>query len=171
MAEIVSVVGKKGAGKSEVLEQLIARLSNKKLRVGVLKRLRRDDFEIDEPGKDTYRYRMNGAERVILAGRKRLALFSNLEQEISLEDLVAFFYGFDLVFAEGYLQAEFPKIEVHKKEFGDLLLTEQVTNVIAVCSDGEGRFDAPCFSFEQLDQLADFVEEWLTKKTAEVFRA
>ncbi len=113
---LFSVVGKKGAGKSEVLERLIAILTQRKLRVGVIKHLARDDFEVDEPGKDTYRYRMRGAETVILSGRKRLAIFSNLQEEIPLNRLLTFFGDFDLVFLEGYYLEGMPRIEVQHKE-------------------------------------------------------
>jgi len=168
MPSVLSIVGKKDSGKSEVLEKLIQLLSKKGYRVGVLKRLARDDFEIDEPGKDTYRYRVQGAQKVILAGRKRLAVFSNLEEEIPFEDLLSCFKEFDLVFLEGYFQDEIQKIEVHKKELGDLLLAERVDNVFAICSDGEGRPNVPSFAFEQLDELASLIKDQLLRKEAGV---
>lgn len=113
---LFSVVGKKGAGKSEVLERLIDILTQRKFRVGVIKYLARDDFEIDEPGKDTFRYRLRGAETVILSGRRRLAVFSNVQEEMSLNRLLTFFEDFDLVFLEGYSLKGMPKIEVQHKE-------------------------------------------------------
>ena len=163
MTATLAIVGRKGSGKSEVLGTLIALLTARGFRVGVLKHLAREDVEIDEPTKDTYRYRVQGAETVILAGRKRLALFSNLREEVSFEHLLTFFKGFDLLFLEGYVQNEFPKIEVHKKELGEFLLTEQVKNVIAICSDGEGRPNTPLFSFRELDRLARFIGERMLK--------
>lgn len=169
MTAIVSVVGRKGSGKSGVLETLIALLSAKGFRVGVVKRLAREDVEIDEPGTDTHRYRSQGARKVILAGRKRLAMFWNFEEEIPLEELLVLFRDFDLVFLEGYVQGDFPKIEVHKKELGDFLLTERVEHVIAVCSDGEGRTDVPFFTFNELDKLVTLIEDQLLKKEAGVF--
>lgn len=167
---LFSIVGKKGAGKSEVLERLITLLTQRKLRVGVIKHLARDDFEIDEPGKDTFRYRAEGAERVMLAGSRRLALFANLAEEIPLENFLTFFEGFDLVFLEGYFQDEFPKIEVHRKELGERLLTERVQNVLAIVSNGVWEGGPPHFSFDQLGPLALFIEEKLLKKEMELTR-
>ncbi len=155
MPALLSVVGRKGSGKSEVLESLVRLLTERGNRVGVIKHLARDDFEIDEPGKDTYRYRMGGAETVVLAGRKRLAMFSNLEEELPLENLVELFHGFDLVLLEGYLQDELPKIEVYKQEPGRPLLGEETKNVVSVCSDT---------SFEALGRLATLIEEKLLRK-------
>ncbi len=164
MPAIVSMVGKKGSGKASVIELLIAFLTLKGFKVGVLKNLTRDDVEIDEPGKDTYQYRIKGAQKVILAGKKRLAIFSNLTEEIPFDELLNLFIDFDLVFLEGYVQNEFPKIEVHRKELGDFLFTERVKNVFAICSDGEGRSNVPSFAFEQLEKLADLIENQFLKR-------
>jgi len=170
MSALLSVIGKKGSGKSEILERLIALLSRRGFRVGVIKHLAREDIEIDEPGKDTYRYRSQGAETVILSGRRRLALFSNLREEMPFGRLLTFFEEFDLVFLEGYFQDEFPKLEVHRKELGERLLTERAPNVLAIVSNEAREERPPHFSFDQLDQLAFFIEEKLLKKEMEVTR-
>jgi molybdopterin-guanine dinucleotide biosynthesis protein MobB len=160
----LSVVGRKGSGKSEVLEALIRTLHARGLRVGVIKYLARDDFEIDQPGKDTYRYRFQGAEKVMLAGRKRLALFSNLKEETPLADLLAFFSDFDWVFLEGFFQDEIPKLEIHRKELGRGLLAEGMKNVLAVCSDDPdslgdvARFGMRVFSSGDIQGLAAYIE-------------
>ena len=168
MSALLSVVGKKGSGKSEILEKLIAYLNQRGFRIGVLKHLARDDFEIDEPGKDTYRYRSQGARTVVLSGRKRLAVFSNLSEEIPMEELLSFFRDFDLVFLEGYFQDEFPKIEVHRKDLGERLLTERVKNVLAVVSNQTGEGGPAHFSFDEIEGLANFIEENLLRKEWEV---
>lgn len=165
---LISIVGRKGSGKSAVLEALISLLARRGFRVGVIKHMARDDFEVDDPSKDTYQYRTNGAETVVLAGRKRLALFSNLEAEVPLENLLEFFLKFDLVFLEGYFSEEVPKIEVHKKVLGDLILTERVENIFAICSDSPPTRDLPHFSFGQIERLASLIEEELLKKGTEV---
>jgi len=161
MMPLLSVVGKKGSGKAEVLEALIACLSKKGFRIGVIKDLARDDIEIDEPGKDTYRYRTQGAETVILAGKKRLAIFSNLREETSLENLLKVFQGFDLVMLEGYFLDEIPKIEVHKRELGISPLAGRMKNIFAICSDRQTCFDIPHFYFSQMNELAALIEEGL----------
>ena len=168
MSVLLSVVGKKGSGKSGVLEELISLLGRRGFRIGVIKHLARDDFEIDQPGKDTHRYRAYGAETVVLAGRKRFAMFSNLREEIPLERLSAFFEGFDLVFLDGYIDGGHPKLEVHRKELGDRLLSEKAENVFAVLSDEETGMGPPHFSFDPLNPLAAFIEEKLLRKALEV---
>ena len=154
---LLSVVGRKGAGKSEVLEGLIALLKEKGLRVGVMKHLAREDFEIDQPGKDTYRYRTQGAETVMLLGRKRRAIFSDLPFESDWEENLKYFEGFDLVFLEGYFLKTVPTVEVYKQEAGDPLLAG-MENVFAVCSDVTTRIPAPHFSRTQLEELAFLIQ-------------
>src|SRR5262245_23594145 len=109
---LLALVGRKGAGKAGILETLIARLKGKGLRVGVIKHVSRPDFEVDEPGKDTYRYREAGAATVMLLGERKRAVFSDLAEPSGWEENLALFGGFDLVILEGYFNAEVPTIEV-----------------------------------------------------------
>ncbi len=154
---LLAVVGRKGAGKSEILEALIAHLKEKGLRIGVMKHFAREDFEIDQPGKDTYRYRMQGAETVMLLGRKKRAVFSDLPSESDWEENLIYFEGFDLVFLEGYFLKKIPTVEVYKKELGEPLLS-RMENVFAVCSDTPTGIPAPHFSRSQLEKLAVFIQ-------------
>lgn len=168
MPSLLSVVGRKGCGKSEALENLISGFTQRGYRVGVIKRLARDDFEIDQPGKDTHRYRVQGAETVILAGRKRLAVFSNLREEMPLEEILTHFRDFDLVLLEGYFSEDIPKLEVHRKALGERLLTEKVENVVAILSDDPTNGESPVFLFHQMDALISCIEEKLAPKGAGV---
>ena len=161
----ISIVGRKGSGRSEVLVSLIRHLAAARLRVGVIKHLAREDFEIDLPGKDTYEYRAQGAGRVMISGKKRLAVFANLEEETALPELLRQFEDFDLVFLEGYFDDELPKIEIHRSKAGALLATG-ISNVIAICTDEhESRpkdSSIPFFSFEEIASLALWIEHHLS---------
>jgi molybdopterin-guanine dinucleotide biosynthesis adapter protein len=161
---LISILGRRGAGRSKVLESLIGCLKQKNalLRVGVIKHMAKEHYEIDQPGKDTYQYRMQGAETVMLAGQKRLAVFSNLTQEIPLEELLKSFQGFDLIFLEGYYREDLPKIEVYKEETGDRPLAASLNNVWAIFSDKPTGMDLP--HFYDVDPLAAFIEERLCSK-------
>ena len=154
---VLGIVGRKGAGKSEVLGALITFLKEKGLRIGVMKHLAREDFEIDQPGKDTYRYRVQGAETVMLLGKKRRAIFSDLSYESDWEDHLKQFNGFDLVFMEGYFMETIPLVEVYKNDLGKPLVTG-MGNVFAICSDLSTDIPAPHFSRDQFAQLASLIE-------------
>lgn len=157
---LLSIVGKKGSGKALFLENLISILKGSGFRLGVIKHLARDDIEIDEPGKDTFRYRMNGAETVMLAGSRRLALFSDLSEERPLQELLTYFSGYDVVFLEGYFSDALPKIEVYQPELGEPL-SRSLKNVFAIYSETQTDIAAPHFNAEQLSRLAAFLEEEL----------
>ena len=154
---LLAVVGRKGAGKSEVLEALIVLLKEKGLRIGVMKHLAREDFEIDQPGKDSYRYRMQGAETVMLLGKKRRAIFSDLPCESDWEENLKYFEGFDLVFLEGYFLRAIPMLEVYKQGVGNPLLGG-MENVFAVCSDTATGISAPHFSRGELKPLVFLIQ-------------
>lgn len=154
---LIAIVGRKGAGKSEVLEALITHLKEKGLRIGVMKHLAREDFEIDQPGKDTYRYRMQGAETVMLLGRKKRAIFSNLPFESDWEENLSYFEGFDLVILEGYFLKTIPTVEVYKKELGEPLLSG-MENAFAICSETSTAMPVPHFPIDLLEKLVVLIQ-------------
>ncbi len=155
---VLSVIGRKGSGKSQVIETLIALLKSKGFRIGVIKHLAKDDVEIDQPGKDTCRYRTQGAETVILAGKRQLAFFSNLSSEIPMEQLLCLFQDYDLVFLDGYFDVPFPTLEVHRQDSGNFL-SSGMDHVFAICSDQRAAGHVPHFSLTQLVSLVSLIEE------------
>lgn len=159
MPKILSVIGRKGSGKSQALEEIIAFLSQKGHRVGVIKRLAKDDMEIDQPGKDTFRYRIRGAETVMLLGRKRLAVFSDLSREIPLETLLLSFKDFDLVFLEDYILEHVPALEIYRKESGEPPFSLSLKQVFAVCSDDSLSHGPAHFSLREFPRLVALIEE------------
>lgn len=167
MPKLLAVMGRKGSGKSQVLEELITILTADGYRVGVIKRLAKDDQEVDQPGKDTFRYRMQGAATVMLAGRKRLAIFSDLHRELPLETLLLSFQGFDLVFLEDYFLESIPILEIHLKESGGPPLCQSMKKpIFALCSDAPAAHVFPQFSMHQLPHLAVFIEGKLLRSAS-----
>lgn len=148
---LLSVVGKKGSGKSRVIESLISLLKGRGRRIGLIKHLSKPGVEIDAPEKETSRYRKSGAETVVLSGQNQRAIFSDLTEETPLETLLSFFEGYDLVLLEGYFLDSVVKVEVHREELGEPL-TRNMKNVLAVLSDD---------STDQIENLASWVEGWM----------
>jgi molybdopterin-guanine dinucleotide biosynthesis protein B len=109
---IVSMVGKSNSGKTTFLEKLLPELARRGYRVGVVKH-DVHGFEIDQPGKDTWRLRQVGAGRVVISSPQRFALIGQVEQELTLDELTGRYLGdVDLVISEGYKRGDKPKIEV-----------------------------------------------------------
>ena len=112
--KVVGFAGYSGSGKTTLVEQLIPRLRARGLRVSVVKHAHHR-FDIDHPGKDTFRHREAGAFEVVIASGRRLALMREFEQaaELSVHHLLAELWdGVDWVLVEGFRGSDLPKIEV-----------------------------------------------------------
>ena len=115
--KVVGFAGYSGSGKTHLIERLIPLLKAKGLRVSVVKHAHHR-FDIDRPGKDTFRHREAGAFEVVVASGRRLALMREFEREtqLSVHHLIAELYdGIDWVLVEGFREAQLPKIEVWRQ--------------------------------------------------------
>jgi molybdopterin-guanine dinucleotide biosynthesis protein MobB len=118
----VGFVGSSGSGQTTLIERLVPVLSTRGLRVGVLKHAQRD-FDVDRPGKDSYRVRAAGAREVLVASQRRWALLaeeSEPDSEPRLAHTLARFTPgeVDLVLVEGFAHERYPKIEVYRPSHG-----------------------------------------------------
>ena len=112
--KVVAFAGYSGAGKTTLIERLIPALKQRGLRVSVVKHAHHK-FDIDHPGKDTFRHREAGAFEVVVASDKRLALMREFEQpaQLNVHHLIAELYdGVDWVLVEGFKHSDLLKIEV-----------------------------------------------------------
>lgn len=112
----VSFVGRQNSGKTTLLEKIIAELTRQGLAVGTLKHHGHPDFEIDIPGKDSYRHRAAGSKATAILSSKRLALTCDLTQEISCSEALKLMPNYDLVLVEGFRGIGLPSIELLRAE-------------------------------------------------------
>src|SRR4051812_11173670 len=118
--KVVGFAGFSGSGKTHLVEKLIPALKMRGLRVSVVKHAHHN-FDIDHPGKDTYRHREAGAFEVVAASDRRLALIREFEQpaHLSVHHLIAELYdGVDWVLVEGFKESNLLKIEVWRASAG-----------------------------------------------------
>lgn len=154
---IVPFVGKSGSGKTTFLEKLIPELVARGLRVGLVKH-DVHGFELDQPGKDTYRLRQAGAVRVAISAPQQFALIGQVEEELTLEELAQRYLGdVDLVLAEGYKRSQLPKIEVCRAVRSQELLCA-ADELLAVVSDLHFELPGPQFGLEDVAGVANLLE-------------
>ena len=155
---IICFVGKSNSGKTTFLEKLLPELIARGYRVGVVKH-DIHGFELDQPGKDTYRLRQAGAWRVALSSPQQFAVIGRVEGELPLEQVTERYLGdVDIVLAEGYKRSHLPKVEVCRAERSRELLCAP-DELLAVVSDL--RFDLPCpqFGLDDAAGVAGLLEE------------
>ncbi len=133
-APIVTVIGKSKSGKTTLIEALIAELKRCGYRVGTVKHHYHAGFDIDQPGKDSWRHAQAGSDYVIIASPDKIASYQLLERELTLPEIAARMSGIDIILSEGYKRAGMPSIEVIRAERG-LELIGDPHNCFAVASD------------------------------------
>lgn len=165
MAPVVSIVGKSGAGKTALMERLIAEFGKRGYRIAAVKHSH--GMEIDRPGKDSWRFAQAGSEVVAVSSPEKLAFIRSMDHDASIEEILHLIgSGFDLVLVEGFKRGSAPKIEVLKRELGDDLLCS-IKELSAVVSKESLDLDieVPQFSVDDTQAIADFIEKSFVLKT------
>jgi molybdopterin-guanine dinucleotide biosynthesis protein MobB len=162
MTQVVSVVAKSGTGKTTLLEKLIAGLKARGYRVGAIKH-DAHSFDIDHPGKDSWRLTQAGADTTVITSPAKVAMVrQNGGQEPTLAETVERWFGdVDIVLTEGFKRNSMPKIEVHRRERSAELLCrgqEIDPTLFAVASDEPLELDVPVYDINDVRGLCDLIE-------------
>ncbi|ELV5029736.1 bifunctional molybdopterin-guanine dinucleotide biosynthesis adaptor protein MobB/molybdopterin molybdotransferase MoeA [Vibrio cholerae] len=158
-----------GTGKTTLLEALLPKLTATGLRIGLLKHAHHD-FDVDKPGKDSYRLRKAGASQMLIASRNRHALMTETpDAEAEFDYLLTRFDAekLDVILVEGCKNIAFPKIELHRAEVGKPWLYPHDKNIIAIAADETVATDLPQMHINDLDAIADFVWDYVNKWRAQ----
>lgn len=157
---VLGFVAWSGTGKTTLLKKLIPRLKERGLHAAIIKHAHHN-FDIDQPGKDSHLLRSAGANPMLIASRRRLALMVDLndDQDPKLADLLKYIdpSSIDLVMVEGFKYEHFPKIEVHRSTQNNPLLHTADPDIIAVASDIQLDISLPCLDLNDPVEIADFV--------------
>ena len=156
--KIYGVTGWKNAGKTGLMERLVAEITSRGLSVSTIKHAHHS-FDVDHPGKDSHRHRVAGAHEVLLASKNRIALMQELRdhEEPELAHLLTRLSPVDLVLIEGYKRDRHPKIEAHRGVTGQPLIAPGDDTIRAVASDVPLTLDRLVFGLDDTIALADFV--------------
>lgn len=147
-----------GTGKTTLIEKLIPDLLQKKINVSVIKHAHHN-FEIDYPGKDSYRLRKSGAFQTLIFNNKRSALITEFTQESeNVKKMIAQMdQRVDLIIVEGLRGGEFKKIEVFRSANSKKKLFLQDENVIAIVSDEQLNASVPCLNLNNIEEISNFI--------------
>lgn len=140
-----------------MLEKLIPELRERGYRVAIVKHHYHGDFEIDKPGKDSWRHAQAGADAVVIASPQKMALIRRVEREPTLFEIAELLPGIDVVLSEGFKRSEAPKIEVSRRARSTELICRP-DELIAVAADYVINVDVPVFDLEDVAGLADLLQ-------------
>ncbi|WP_420862261.1 molybdopterin-guanine dinucleotide biosynthesis protein B [Algirhabdus cladophorae] len=155
---VFGVVGWKNAGKTGLMERLVTEICGRGVTVSTIKHAHHN-FDVDQPGKDSYRHRVAGAREVLLASGNRWALMHELagEDEPPLADLLAKLAPVDLVLIEGYKRDDHPKVEAFRTETGQPLIALNDPTIRAIASNTDVDVSQPVFNLDDTAAIADFI--------------
>jgi len=160
--KVFGFAGWSGSGKTTLIERIIPRLTARGVRVSVIKHAHHG-FDVDKPGKDSWRHREAGASEVLLVSDQRWVLMHELrdEPEPGLHAQLRCLSRCDLVLVEGFKDVAIPKIEVHRPSQGRPLLHPGNPAIVAVATDGAlgGGSGGPlcCLDLNDPAAVADFI--------------
>jgi molybdopterin-guanine dinucleotide biosynthesis adapter protein len=155
MARIVSIVGRSGVGKTTYLESLLPELTRRGVRVAVVKH-DAGGFEMDRPGKDTWRYARAGSAVVAISGPDRFALIERRPRELSLDEVAARLPEVDLILTEGFKREGRNRVELLRRAHSEAPVLAS-SDLVAVLSDFPVHPGLPIFPLDDPTPFAEFL--------------
>jgi molybdopterin-guanine dinucleotide biosynthesis protein B len=160
--KVIGFIGYSNTGKTTLIEKLIPIFIARGLTVSTVKNAHHG-FDMDRPGKDSYRYRQAGSAQVLIATAERWALLTEVRQgPAPLDELIAQLAPCDLVLVEGFKsEGQFPRVEVRRSTNTEPPIFPRDPNVIAVASDDPVDTRLPVLDLNDAAKIAAFIVERL----------
>jgi len=159
---VFGFAGWSGSGKTSLIEAVIPRLTASGLRVSLVKHAHHS-FDVDQPGKDSYRHRQAGCQEVLVSSKARWALMHESREgvELTLRQAIDLLSPCDLVLVEGYKRASIPKLEIWRPSVGKPPLHPGDPHILAIATDEPGAIGArvPVFALNDVAGIATFVRQ------------
>jgi len=157
--KVYGVVGWKNAGKTTLVERLVAEIAGRGFSVSTVKHTHHM-VDVDQQGKDSWRHREAGAGQVVLSSAARWALMTELRgaPEATLDELIGLLSPVDLVIVEGYKRDRHPKVEAWRAETGQPLIgLEDPTVRLIASNDKPQGVRQPVIGLDEVAAIADFI--------------
>ena len=161
MSKVIGIIGWKDVGKTYFATKIIKSLVDKGYKVGSIKHAHHD-FDIDQPGTDSFKHRKAGSSEVIISSSQRWAkiLENKNKMEKNLRELLEEFQDIDIAVVEGFKKENHPKIEIIGKKSKSI--SNEVKNVVAIVADEIHESNIPVFKKNDIESLVLFIiEEFL----------
>jgi molybdopterin-guanine dinucleotide biosynthesis protein B len=156
--KIFGIAGFSGSGKTTLIEKLIPLMTARGLKVSLIKHAHHT-FDVDQPGKDSYRHRHAGCSEVLVTSSRRWALVHELRgaPEPTLRDHLPRIAPCDVLLVEGFKREAIPKLEVYRASVGEPNLFPHDENVVAIASDAQLDTRLPQFDLNDAAGIAAFI--------------
>jgi len=154
---VVSIVGRSDSGKTTLLEKLLREGKRRGWRMATIKH-DVHGFEMDQPGKDTWRHAQAGADVVAISSPQKVAVIENVAVERSLDELISYIRQVDIIFTEGYKQEKKLKIEVFRSVVHGELISKP-EELLAIASDITFELGIPCYGLDDAKGLCDLLAD------------
>ena len=155
---IVSIVGRSNSGKTTFVVKLIAELTERGFRVGTIKH-DVHGFEMDRPGKDSWRHKQAGARTTIISSPNQIGMVKDVDYDHQPEELIPFLLMMDIIITEGYKRSQLPKLEVFRAEIHEAPFCNGDPNLLALISNDPIDLGVPRFSSEEIEEVTEFLIE------------
>jgi molybdopterin-guanine dinucleotide biosynthesis protein B len=160
--KIFGFAGWSGSGKTTLIEKLIPRFVRRGLRVSLIKHAHHS-FDVDIPGKDSYRHREAGASEILVTSSRRWVLMHELRgtQEPAFDEQIKRLSPCDLLLVEGFKFAPIPKLEVWREQTGEVLLHPNDPHIVALATDAKVKTTLPLLDLNDDAAIAAFIVQYL----------
>ncbi|MCR3922270.1 MAG: molybdopterin-guanine dinucleotide biosynthesis protein B [Firmicutes bacterium] len=159
---VVAIVGQSGSGKTTLICGVLPILKAHGYRVATIKH-DVHGFELDTPGKDTWKHAHAGADIVVISSREKFALLERVVEELTLDQVIARITNVDLILVEGYKHNDKPKIEVFRASVHAAPLCSFQQDLLAIVSDVMPTLGVPVFSLDDYEGVVSLLEEKIVK--------
>jgi molybdopterin-guanine dinucleotide biosynthesis protein MobB len=154
---VISIVGgTSNSGKTTLLEKIIREAKLRSWKVATLKH-DVHGFQMDQPGKDTWRHAQAGADVVAISSPQKIAVLENVAEDQPLDEVLKRIHGVDIIFTEGYKHSNKPKIEVFRSAVHQVLFSKP-EELLAIASDISWDNGIPCFGLDDASGICDLIE-------------
>jgi len=153
---VLSIVGNSGSGKTTFIVKLIPELIKNGLKVGSIKH-DVHGFEMDKPGKDSWRHKKAGAATTIITSPQQIGMVMDVDHDHNPDELAPLFIGVDIILAEGFKWGKRPKIEIFRPEVTEKPLLKGDPHLLALISDAAIDVEVPIFSPNNPADVAGFI--------------